>query len=358
MTASLSIMSAVNRLRSPGARSAFGSPEDILAHAASISDPFGKRLERIATGRFGFSDIRSISKIYPIIGDHDLYQRHIETLAGRRLFPELQSRKFVGTGFGASSLNAYRLVTLSGEQAPVIEKVYDARSAEAMRVQWFYSNGRAHLGSGARVPALERLVRSDRVLIVYFETLDFRPATPDELLSIHARLWRGLKPVEDPTIPGASIRDFRLTYPYKVGFRELRRRTDSADAKDALYRAEAGLLQGTLGRRRIFAHYDMTPDNVSSDGALIDLDRCGIYPDGLDAAFILARNFGALSHAEAMERLKQEGIILQPSEMPGFLFLYAVFLACRVHEKKVAPHHLDVAVREFCLAMGVAPPRS
>ncbi len=254
-------------------------------------------VERALAGTGDFEDLRRLSNYARVLPD-GVYLDVVRKYDPGLRFPPIAEATFTGKGHskGFGSLNAYRMVSLGAERASggirAFEKTYDAGSPERWRAQIFYADV-AGLLRAAAIPVAGYLHRADgdRLCCFYTDFLNYtREKCPDGLFAkTLARVTAFSFTTAELLIetgqakPEAGIRDFTQDPRYASGRAALQERLASPDF-DAFCAVEAHV--GSMPR--LFAHGDLSRDNVTRKGALLDIDMWGMYPPFYDIALQLA----------------------------------------------------------------------
>lgn len=206
----------------------------------------------------------------------------------------LEAAWVIGGGRGNFNLNAYRCGILHGNA--VFEKIYLRESEAWRRLGWFYSNIAPRLKERVRVPRLLHQVQGGHLAAAYFEYMpEVETITKDNNFDAIRTFQRQVSDI-DMTGQPSWFTDFRLEPQYNEGATCLRRIlcADGRDPSD-VDAIEKSLLEP--GNRKILAHGDLMPGNISADGVILDWDRCGAFPPGYD----FSRIMGLTLHCNSLD---------------------------------------------------------
>ncbi|MDD2475405.1 MAG: phosphotransferase [Dysgonamonadaceae bacterium] len=199
--------------------------------------------------------------------------------------------QFTGSGSGAYNLNAFRKVINNDEV--FFEKAHFNSSIEIVRLNWFYDNIFASMkdNNNIKAPALCCSFEGELITIFYFNFVELVSSAEKEVGAIVFNLSRELyklsqlPDVKDKiTEAPIFLRDYKIYFEYERKIEEAEKRAsellgDSFHLKDI----ENKISESPY----ILTHGDIHRGNVFADNYLIDWDTFGIYPIGLEVAYIL-----------------------------------------------------------------------
>jgi len=228
-------------------------------------------------------EIRKKTNFAAIVENHEYYNNLLkEDIPDWNL--HIERAKFIGKGIGASSLDTFRKVYIDGK--PFFEKVYFNSFPELENILWFQEHYYQELIKQIRTSKIEKVIKGNIMSVVYFEFLDLKPVTCEELegslIEISKVLYNLPLKENSEKFSILSI-DFRKHFEYKrniktikedfiklgISFEYFERRADSSSC--------------------VFTHGDIQKTNVFKEMTLIDWDSFGFFPVGFEQAFIYYR---------------------------------------------------------------------
>lgn len=243
---------------------------------------------------------------------------------------EILSAEFVGVGAGSCSLSSYRKVKIKQEM--LHEKVYFSSHHEMAKIFWFQKNlAELVADSGIVLPPVYKIFNGEILTVVYSEYLNLKKLTfkkkQERLIEFSNQLYQ-LSSTENYMLicqnAPKSIKDFTQHFEYK---------RNRLIVKNLLSEHNISLenLELSVGNsRHVLAHGDIQDTNAFQNNILIDWDSVGIFPLGLDPAFILfylmlnnewENNSNVLNWIEI-----NYGKIINPKEWRQFQFNITYFL--------------------------------
>jgi hypothetical protein len=233
------------------------------------------------------SELKRITNALRITKDHSTYEKFLKAFVPNWEV-KIANSAFIGRGIGESSLNTYRRVEI--EDKCYFEKIYFNRHLSVKHVQLFQTHLFRLVKDKIKVPRIQKTYCGELLTIVYFDyfILNELPEVKKEnrliqfskdLYRISCRNETYLKKLELPD----SVKDFRL----RTRFQE---NTRSVKARLLKQNIDATYFEALLDRSKyIITHGDLHGGNIYKGGILIDWDFYGIYPIGLDPAYIYFR---------------------------------------------------------------------
>lgn len=303
--------------------------EQVIRFVDAAAPPLRQTFEAIRAERpVDWLELHRVSRLFPLLEDHRAYETTLLRSDPGLDLPVLQEARFIGRGNGEGSLNCYRRAKLGGR--PVFEKVYLRDSDAWAKLTWFHFQMLPRLGDRIRTPRIVEIAEGDRIAVAYFTfEAGTRAVLPEQLLAAGLTL-QGIRaeiPSDPPLIE--AVTDFRREVMYRAGVKSLQRLLARAGTDTGLQRScEARILQDDIPR--CLAHGDLIPENLLADGRLLDFDKCGVYPAGYDAAYLMSKAMGIAS-VEAFEAFAEAEII---RECPGTR-LSLFYFACVYYSRKI-----------------------
>jgi hypothetical protein len=201
---------------------------------------------------------------------------------------EIQKASFIGKGIGVGSLDSFRRVTT--DQKDYFEKVYFNSHEDLERIKWFQEHIYALIQHEIKVPRIQKIYSGDLLTIVYFEYFNLNDLKEERkkkaIIEFSKDLYRisytneaTLSRLEIPT----NLKDFRKHFEYQSNINLARRKLGEYGIVCHSFEQEAA------SSKHIITHADIQETNVFKDSVLIDWDTFGIYPIGLEPAFIYFR---------------------------------------------------------------------
>lgn len=317
----------------------------------TTASTFHRKLTRDGIA-FKEHELRKTANHLRLTNDLELYDQIL-----RKFVPQMKMQFsntiFTGTGMGATTLNVYRKVIFGDEV--LFEKVYFNSSLDIERVKWFYENIYSALNPKIKVPALYSTFSGELITLFYFKFVDLLPlATSDVDATIFyfsrqlykLSLTRDIKSkIESaPTF----LKDYKAHFEYK-------RKIDTAKKNIIellgdnfpLKNIEQAISESPL----ILTHGDIHPANIFQKKYLIDWDPFGLYPIGLEVAYILYfLHKGRLSYIEIIQIIETEyqSTILEEQwddfEL-NFLYFYYVFTIQQLVDEDLSDVQYDILKR-------------
>jgi hypothetical protein len=201
--------------------------------------------------------------------------------------PEIKKTEFVGRGIGDSSLNAYRKVSI--EDKLYFEKVYFNSHQHLQTVRWFENHIYDMIKDEITAPLIRKILHGELITIVYydyFNLIKMREETIEECLIQFSKALYGISCENSAALkrlePPDSVQGFRNHPAYQC------RKKDYAARARLLKRGiDLKTLEKLIDQSpSILTHGDINKKNAFANGILIDWDSFGIFPIGLDPAFI------------------------------------------------------------------------
>lgn len=279
-----------------------------------------------------FADLKVLAEKYVGRTDHAAYEKALRAFDEQVDFLVDSARcKFVGSGKGRFTLNAYRKLGLEGES--LFEKVYAADSLDWKKCSFFYQHLAPELkASQIRVPALREASCGKRLAIARFEFLQHAPLLREHYLARAMSIVQALSTLE---VVGTIDQPDFVNLDLHFGFERCYRKTDEflrkADEPAELLRR---MRMRCEAMPRFVGHGDLSLPNLGQAGLVLDWDNFGFYPPGFDLALVLVLE-GREWPQDALEDLIEEAYtpVADRCDRAAFgcsiLYFYCVFLSTR-----------------------------
>lgn len=264
--------------------------------------------------------------------DNTLYSQILQKFVPH-LKMDFDQSEFIGRGFSKTALNVYRKLTY--EDGTLFEKVYFNSSHDLLRVKWFYENIHPLINSNIKVPSLYKSIKGELITVVYFKYVDLislAMSDVNEKVFNHSKELYKLSFISNVKSKMKHAPEFLKDYKEHFLYLE---NIDKAVLKilelcggDFPLKAIKKKIDES---HHVLTHGDIHWGNIYENNYLIDWDSFGIYPKGLEVAYILFQLHQCkLSYKELNDVLEKEyqSNILE-KEWHSFelncLFFYFVF---------------------------------
>lgn len=234
------------------------------------------------------SELKKITSYLKRAEDQKLYSEILQQFVPQ-LSMDFDSSQFTGRGYSKTCLNVYRKLIYRDDV--LFEKVYFNSSHDLLRVKWFYENISPLMSSNIKTPQVYNSISGELITVVYFKFVDLVTLAMNDVsanvfnhskelykLSFNTNVKDKMKDAPE------FLKDYKEHFLYKLNI-------EKASLKAFELRDESFPLQEIEQRiansHHILTHGDIHWGNVYEDNYLIDWDSFGIYPIGLDVAFIL-----------------------------------------------------------------------
>lgn len=219
--------------------------------------------------------------------NHRYYELLLKSFVGAWDF-KVDRASFIKKGIGETNLNTCRKVTIDGKA--YFEKVFFNSRPEVETAEWFHRHIYGRLKYRVATAALEKLIKGDVIAIAYYEFLELSPlqkfeddrAYIDLTIDLYSISRERPLDIADIDIP-LHICDFRFHFQYQryAAAAEVKLRELGVDFQKLVDMASSS--------RKILTHGDINLGNAFKDSALVDWDSFGIYPIGLEVAYLCYR---------------------------------------------------------------------
>lgn len=273
--------------------------------------------------------LNDLAEVARILDDQGAYIKAIkeyDSLLGVCL-ESFSFSRFLGTGLGPGTLNAFRQVIYKDQM--LFEKIYCNYSDDFAHIEWYgvYLYDSLVI-KGIHAPKIVRMLRGEKVTAVYFEFIN----NPLDNLKT---------PLTDIIDIAQNITNIKLST--KAESQDSTYDVRSLDIYQACYNnaikglAECDLLLGdpvallasleqvAMGMPKTVTHGDLHGKNIGKPNIVIDWDRCGYYPFGMDLGYILSNNYSYQSFNQFHDDLMGYLRIEQDSLTSSCLFSIGYF---------------------------------
>lgn len=248
----------------------------------------------------------------------------------------IKDKKFIeNSGRGRSSLNSYRKGTRNGKV--LFEKVYLNSYPDIRNVEWFYEKLFPKINNNIKIPNLLNVCKGKLISIVDYEYLDLIPFPSDKieskLISISSELYSlsNLNEIKG-VIENApnDLKDFKNYSYYRIWRDNARERmqNEGLDFQSLEYLVASS--------KRVITHGDLQSENLFLDNTLIDWDYFGLYPMGMEQAFLYFLKKGKnRNEKEISNWLKDNyGTLILNEDWERFRTNFIFFLYVFIQSKK------------------------
>jgi len=237
-----------------------------------------------------------ISTFVKLIEDHEVYNSMLKEYDNEIDFLKpIKSKEFKGTGSGEGTLNSYRKIQSNG--TIYFEKIYNNDTIAFKKMVFFYENLLPQLNCcKVRVPKLLHLSIGTKISVAYFEFVDLVRPTIDEALKLANDTTICFYCLDVDCSINPDFYNIKLDDRYKKKFYHLENNfpynynIKNIEKKIFLF-------------NRFLTHSDLATVNLGLPNYLIDIDKIGFYPIGVDTAGFMAYYFKFNSLEEIHEYL-------------------------------------------------------
>lgn len=250
-------------------------------------------------------EIKKLCRTLSIVNDHHYYNKILE-----EYIPEWKNTfshtKFIGFGLGEYNLNVYRKV--SENQVHYFEKIYYADSIDFRRMEWFYNYIYPKINHKIKTIKLHKIYKGQLLNAAYFEYANLEAIEEEqwesEFIKSSKLIYTLTSEIQDlfPHAPD-YVSDFRLHDLYVQNIS----RTKTFLAKESrLQLTTEGIEKQVSLSPKVLTHGDIYEHNLFKSEYLIDWDSCGLYPIGVEFAFVLGRSKEPCEFSTLLQRIKKE----------------------------------------------------
>ena len=300
--------------------------------------------KRLELGWADWDALKKYSQVAKYYDDHAFYSMAVANVCRiENPFP-IKKADFVGSGAGKYTLDSYRKVQLEDGRV-LFEKVYKNGSDDLERLNFFIGYGYPSVIKKFKVPHAS-LLEGERGSVAYFDWLD-RVVSVDKknILLFYRDFRRALLDINVcPRKCPEVIFDFERESLYNSGLKSARSFLSRAGL-----RHEASLLvEGTQYllslpfEEKVFCHGDLSPPNILQGEIVIDFDRCGVYPDGYDLAFLCSK----FKHFDSVSELSS-CLAMEMEEFSDFGRLSFFFFAFLFYSRAIGVKSSDTFLLEL-----------
>lgn len=225
---------------------------------------------------------------YILKAQNQKYYQNLLSILVPSLDLKIDESQFVGSGIGASSLNSFRKVK-SGKEL-YFEKVYFNSSVDLKRIFWFQDHVSVLLNDKVKSPRILKTFKGELVTIVYFEYLELQVLSSDKkemaLIELSKALYSSTF-LNGDQFEKSNVPDFISKY--RSHFQYVRN-IDKVKQALNLSKSDINEIESRIdATKRTLTHGDIQETNAFENSVLIDWDSFGIYPIGLEIAFLFFR---------------------------------------------------------------------
>lgn len=226
------------------------------------------------------ADLKEICEFLARTNRHFIYELFLSRLDNKLKFlPARKNKSFFTSGMGKGNLNVYRKIIYNNET--LFEKIFFKDHKDFYNVNWFYNN-QYHIisGLGLKVPNIKKKIEGENLCIIYFEFLKLGNLK-NYIGAFHVSnlLYRNRQ------LFVSSHNQLVEDYIFRRG--EERFINHLMEAGINLDRYKIFKEKILYGMPTYFQHADLTTNCYESD-LVLDWDRSGYYPFGVDYGFIIA----------------------------------------------------------------------
>lgn len=200
---------------------------------------------------------------------------------------KINKASFIGFGAGASSLSTFRKVQIS--ERILHEKIYFTTHKDLKRILWFYKNC-SHIvnNAGIALPNVYKVYSGEVITAFYTEFVALKKlnlmSKEKSLVQFSTKLYKLsltnkfellLKEISE------DVKDFQSHFEYKKNRPKAKKILKEHHINIEFFEAKVNQ------SRYVLTHGDIQDTNAFENDVLIDWDSVGVYPIGLDAAFLL-----------------------------------------------------------------------
>lgn len=199
-----------------------------------------------------------------------------------------EKMEFIGRGIGQSSLNVYRKVRFDDQT--YFEKVYFNSYSDLNRTLYFQKELYPLLVGSIQIPKIIWFFRGDLITVVYTSFEENKPLLPEKeeqaLISVSKTLYQVsiqhqalIKQLNLPEI----LSDHTAHFEYKMSIARAKKQMKKHGLDFDYFEDKA------KNSPSVITHGDLHAENIFADNTVIDWDSVGLYPIGLEQAFLFER---------------------------------------------------------------------
>lgn len=265
-------------------------------------------LSNLGQTTFSLKELNYYSSFAKVHNNHAFYEDAIKKFDSELNFDEFEGkpRKFIGSGAGSGSLDAYRKIVISSDEA-LFEKVYYNHNFQLQKQLYFHETidwPDHHF----TIPQIQRIVSGKQLTAIYFNWLPFRelPVQLDTILRAYQQLYTIFATIPVPNkIPPYLRISKKHSYTKAVGhFKEwLAQHQGVLGFVFTCEQLQELLVELENTDNVIFSHGDLHHKNLGISNTLVDWDEWGFYPKPYDLAVMISHyklhSFAALEQYAA-----------------------------------------------------------
>ena len=279
--------------------------------------------------------LKYVTKSLSSKNQHYLYKSVIKLYDTDISFLDATKEEFIGSGYGASSLNTYRyLENKYGDK--FFEKIYFKDHQEVSRIQEFDRYLKPYLKErGYEVPDILYKIEGRELCIVYYNYLVLNPFNSKiDAFKFNIVLISDLISIPDNIKKEIGFKNYRDEIMFIRRLNKLVKK-----GIDKKYIEEKMDILGCL--KTVITHFDLNKKNVYKNNTVVDWDRFGKTNYGYDIAVNIAFNYpfctrkGIIDYEYIKETVElyygeKEDILIQ-----AIIFLVFVFMIDSEYENFV-----------------------
>lgn len=217
--------------------------------------------------------------------NHQFYNKIL-----KHYIPELPKKDynnpaFIGLGHSEGNLNAYRRINIKEEF--LFEKIYITQKKPISTILWWEKNFKSLIKEEINFSEIKYLFKSQHITAVYFQYIDLPHPSRKEALEQALNIAHILYQIS----LGKEVKEIINKAPdFLMDFRRLgtinKKEYEAQNELRSLKIDIENLLKKINESKKVFSHGDLKRTNLMIDNTVLDWDSSGIYPLGLDYAFI------------------------------------------------------------------------
>ncbi|MFV0224106.1 hypothetical protein OBJ96_03210 [Empedobacter falsenii] len=197
---------------------------------------------------------------------------------------KITKTQFIGEGQGAGALSAFRKVTF--ENQDYFEKVFFTQSKDLQTIKWFDEFVREQIKDKIKTPKIRKIYSGELLTIVYMDFFELKPFKEQK---VEKKLIEFTKSLYNTSVESLlndkqnipdHLLDYKTSYQYQSNIGLL---------KDIFKREgiDFDLLEKSIqSSKKVITQGDIIPRNVAKKNIVIDWDSFGIYPIGMEQAYL------------------------------------------------------------------------
>lgn len=233
-----------------------------------------------------FFELEKISKQLELAHNHKIYNKLIQ-----QFIPEwnldIREAEFYGIGYAPNNLNIYRKIEIKNKV--LFEKIYFSQSSlrEVARNLWLEKHFYPYIKEGVKKPSIHQVFKGESITATYFDYIDLPKISKERAKAeaVEISQYFLMKSLSKNMIEGFDaapqyLKEFRNYGHYRKWFSETKGRFEKHGID---YRRIEEEIESS---RQVFSHGDISTRHLFLNRTLVDWDQLGIYPAGLEQAYI------------------------------------------------------------------------